>query len=48
MHPQYIYVVPRVNEISKEIDRYSRVAYFRQIKYELYVRMSILVTLLKK
>jgi aspartate carbamoyltransferase catalytic subunit len=37
MHP-----LPRVNEISTEVDKDPRAAYFRQAKNGLYVRMSLL------
>ena len=37
MHP-----LPRVNEISTEIDSDPRAAYFRQMQYGLYVRMALL------
>lgn len=37
MHP-----LPRVNEIDPEVDFDQRAAYFRQIKYGLYVRMALL------
>lgn len=41
MHP-----LPRVNEISPEIDTDKRAAYFRQAKNGLYVRMALLKMLL--
>jgi carbamoyl-phosphate synthase / aspartate carbamoyltransferase len=37
MHP-----LPRVNEIDPEVDLDQRAAYFRQMKYGLYVRMALL------
>ncbi|KAJ3122425.1 hypothetical protein HK098_002831 [Nowakowskiella sp. JEL0407] len=37
MHP-----LPRVNEIDPEVDFDQRAAYFRQMKYGLYVRMALL------
>ena len=37
MHP-----LPRVNEISPEVDNDKRAAYFRQAKNGLYIRMAIL------
>lgn len=37
MHP-----LPRVNEISKEIDDDKRAAYFRQAQNGLYIRMALL------
>ncbi|OUM57013.1 hypothetical protein PIROE2DRAFT_55277 [Piromyces sp. E2] len=43
MHP-----LPRVNEISPEVDFDPRAAYFRQMKYGLYVRMALLSLVLGK
>lgn len=43
MHP-----LPRVDEISREVDYDQRAAYFRQMKYGLYVRMALLTKLLGK
>jgi carbamoyl-phosphate synthase/aspartate carbamoyltransferase len=37
MHP-----LPRVNEIDPEVDYDPRAAYFRQMKYGMYVRMALL------
>jgi carbamoyl-phosphate synthase/aspartate carbamoyltransferase len=37
MHP-----LPRVNEIDPEVDYDNRAAYFRQMRYGLYVRMALL------
>lgn len=42
MHP-----LPRVNEISVEVDDDPRAAYFRQAKYGVYVRMALILTLLE-
>ena len=42
LHP-----LPRVNEISVEVDRDPRAAYFRQAKYGVYVRMALILTLLE-
>lgn len=42
LHP-----LPRVNEISVEVDDDPRAAYFRQAQYGVYVRMALLLTLLK-
>ena len=42
LHP-----LPRVNEISVEIDEDPRAAYFRQVKYGVYVRMALILTLLE-
>lgn len=41
LHP-----LPRVNEISFEIDQDPRAYYFRQIKYGMYVRMALISKLL--
>lgn len=43
MHP-----LPRVNEISVEVDDDPRAAYFRQMEYGLYVRMALLLMVLGK
>lgn len=43
MHP-----LPRVNEISMEVDPDPRAAYFRQMEYGLYVRMALLAMVLGK
>lgn len=41
LHP-----LPRVNEISVEVDDDKRAAYFRQAQYGVYVRMALILTLL--
>ena len=38
--------LPRVNEISVEVDSDPRAAYFRQVQYGVYVRMALILTLL--
>ena len=43
MHP-----LPRVNEISTEIDNDTRACYFRQAEYGKYMRMAIILKLLKE
>ncbi len=43
MHP-----LPRVGEISLELDEDPRAAYFRQMEYGLYVRMALLALVLGK
>jgi len=43
MHP-----LPRVGEISMEVDPDPRAAYFRQMEYGLYVRMALLAMVLGK
>ena len=43
LHP-----LPRVNEISVEIDDDPRAAYFKQVQYGVYVRMALILTLLEK
>ena len=42
LHP-----LPRVNEISVEVDADPRAAYFRQAQYGVYVRMALILTLLE-
>ena len=42
LHP-----LPRVNEISVEIDDDPRAAYFEQVQYGVYVRMALILTLLE-
>ena len=37
----------RVNEISVEVDKDPRAAYFRQVMYGVYVRMALIMTLLE-
>jgi len=41
LHP-----LPRVNEISVEVDDDPRAVYFKQVQYGVYVRMAIILTLL--
>ena len=43
MHP-----LPRVGEISMELDDDPRAAYFRQMEYGLYLRMALLAMVLGK
>lgn len=43
MHP-----LPRVGEISPDVDSDARAAYFRQMEYGLYVRMALLAMVLGK
>ena len=40
LHP-----LPRVNEISVEVDKDPRAAYFKQVQYGVYVRMALILTL---
>ncbi len=42
MHP-----LPRVNEISVEVDDDPRAAYFRQVQYGVYIREALILTLLE-
>ena len=42
LHP-----LPRVNEISVEVDADPRAAYFKQAQYGVYVRMALILTLLE-
>lgn len=41
LHP-----LPRVNEISVEVDENPRAVYFKQVQYGVYVRMALILTLL--
>lgn len=41
LHP-----LPRVNEISVEVDNDPRAAYFKQAQYGVYIRMALILTLL--
>ena len=43
MHP-----LPRVNEISTEVDDDPRAAYFRQVKYGKYIRMALILKLINQ
>ena len=42
LHP-----LPRVNEISVEVDDDPRAVYFKQVKFGVYVRMALILTLLE-
>ena len=42
LHP-----LPRVNEISVEVDQDPRAVYFKQAQYGVYVRMALILTLLE-
>ena len=42
LHP-----LPRVNDISVEVDDDERAVYFQQVKYGMYVRMALILTLLE-
>ncbi|MBR6643831.1 MAG: aspartate carbamoyltransferase, partial [Lachnospiraceae bacterium] len=41
LHP-----LPRVNEISVEVDTDPRAAYFKQVQFGVYARMALIMTLL--
>ncbi len=41
LHP-----LPRVNEISVEVDNDKRAVYFNQVQYGMYIRMALILTLL--
>ena len=41
LHP-----LPRVNEISVDVDDDPRAVYFKQAQYGVYVRMALILTLL--
>ena len=43
MHP-----LPRVDEITVEVDDDTRAMYFKQAKYGMYVRMALIMTILKE
>lgn len=48
--PKDMYVLhplPRVNEISVEVDEDPRAAYFKQAQYGVYIRMALILTLLE-
>ena len=48
--PKDMYILhplPRVNEISVEVDNDPRAAYFKQVQYGVYVRMALIMTLLE-
>ncbi len=42
LHP-----LPRVNEISTEVDNDPRAVYFKQAEYGVYIRMALILTLLE-
>ena len=42
LHP-----LPRVNEIATEVDNDPRAAYFKQVQYGVYIRMALILTLLR-
>ncbi|MCR5407274.1 MAG: aspartate carbamoyltransferase [Lachnospiraceae bacterium] len=42
LHP-----LPRVNEISVEVDDDPRAVYFKQVQYGMYIRMALILTLLE-
>lgn len=42
MHP-----LPRVNEISVEVDKDPRAVYFKQVQYGVYIRMALIMKLLE-
>ena len=42
LHP-----LPRVNEISVEVDKDPRAAYFRQVQFGVYIRMALILKLLE-
>ena len=41
LHP-----LPRVNEVSPEVDSDPRAAYFKQVKYGMYARMALIAKIL--
>ena len=42
LHP-----LPRVNEISTDVDEDPRAVYFKQAQYGVYIRMALIMTLLE-
>ena len=42
LHP-----LPRVNEISVEVDEDERAMYFKQVRYGMFIRMALILTLLE-
>ena len=46
-HMLVLHPLPRVNEISVEVDSDHRAAYFKQVQYGMYVRMALILTLLE-
>lgn len=42
LHP-----LPRVDEISTDVDKNEKAVYFKQAKYGMYIRMALIMTLLK-
>ena len=42
LHP-----LPRVNEISVEVDKDPRAVYFKQARFGVYMRMALILTLLE-
>ncbi len=43
LHP-----LPRVNEISVEVDKDPRAKYFEQVQFGVYIRMALILKLLKE
>lgn len=41
LHP-----LPRVNEISTDVDNDERAVYFKQVQFGVYARMALIMTLL--
>ncbi len=46
-HMLVLHPLPRVNEISVEVDNDPRAAYFKQVQYGVYVRMALIMKLLE-
>ena len=46
-HMLVLHPLPRVNEISVDVDEDPRAAYFKQVQYGVYVRMALILTLLE-
>ena len=45
-HAIVLHPLPRLNEVSSEVDTDSRACYFRQAQYGIYIRMALLTMLL--
>ena len=43
---RFLHPLPRVNEISVEVDDDPRAVYFKQVQYGVYIRMALILTLL--
>lgn len=46
-HLQVLHPLPRVDEITKDVDLDPRAVYFEQTRYGMYARMALIITMLK-